>query len=1107
MMKMLYVKRATGIVLATGLAISQLGVTEAVTVKAGDNTSELESLTWQATDLVVNGDFETGDETGWEITMPGADGDSVGHKVYMNEWASNHTNFFNFWNNHSNGEAFSMSQDIELSEGTYKLGLQKEGENAETGLVLSMGDTELELGSTSGWDKWEKLETSEFVVSEPGKVTLRIAGELSSKYWGDIDDIVLYKLESADSQDKPVEADVTVEKIKNLSEDFITGADVSSYFSVINSGAKFYDKSGNVLTEQGFFDLLAAGGTNYIRVRVWNNPYDDKGNGYGGGNNDLETAKIIGQYATKAGMKVLVDFHYSDFWADPGKQKAPKAWASMSAGEKAQAVGAYTRESVKYLLDEGVNVGMVQIGNETTNSVCGINFGTETEAACALFDAGCDAVHALADQYDREILAAIHFTNPERAGNYARFAERLKKYDVSYDVFASSYYPYWHGTLKNLTSELKGIADNYGKKVMVAETSWAWTLDDGDGWDNTVRKNNNDSNNSENFRFSVQGQCTEIREVAQAVANVGEAGIGLFYWEAAWIPVQYAYKEDGSLNTDILDSNKEAWETKGSGWASSYATEYDPNDAGKWYGGSAVDNQAWFDFAGKELATVNVYNYIRTGSVSKAELEEIQVDDITVEAKDAAAVKLPETVKAIYSDESTKELAASWNNDELAAAVKAGVGEYAISGSVELDGKSVSISLKLIIVPDNLIVNGDFENGLNDWEISDAILNTKDAASNSYSGEGCLHFYTANEGDSATARQKLVLNKGYYDARVMLQGGNAGEQDQYGIRVTVGNDTYKGIATLDGWKSWTMPSIAKIRVPEDNTEVVVELFVSNMKAGAWGSFDDAKLYKVADLEEPGQPDQPEQPEEPDQPSQPEEPDKPEQPEEPDQPNQPEEPDQPSQPEEPDQPSQPEEPDKPEQPEEPDKSEQPALKDNRITGVRKSYSLTRSSKPFTLKASANGAKITFASLNSKVVKVDKNTGRVTVKGTGTTTIIVKALANAKYKQATLSIKVTVKPDKAKLTKLTRGKNSVSLKWKKLSSVSGYKLQISTDKKFRSKYTKSVYVSYKKANLTLKKLKSNKKYYVRICGYKNIKLSGKTVKLYGEWSKTTSFVTKK
>ena len=300
---MVNVKRATGIALAAALTVSQLGISEAVTVKAEENNSGLEGLSWQATDLVVNGDFETGDDTGWEITMPGADGDSAGHKVYMNEWASNHTNFFNIWNDHSNAEAFSMSQEIELSEGTYKLGLQKEGENAQTGLVLSIGETELELGSTSGWDKWEKLETSEFVVSEPGKVTLRIAGELSSKYWGDIDDIVLYKLESADSQDKPVEADVTVEKVKNLSEDFITGADVSSYFSVINSGAKFYDKSGNVLTEQGFFDLLAAGGTNYIRVRVWNNPYDDKENGYGGGNNDLETSKIIGQYATKAGIK------------------------------------------------------------------------------------------------------------------------------------------------------------------------------------------------------------------------------------------------------------------------------------------------------------------------------------------------------------------------------------------------------------------------------------------------------------------------------------------------------------------------------------------------------------------------------------------------------------------------------------------------------------------------------------------------------------------------------------------------------------------------------------------------------------------------------------
>ncbi len=120
-----------------------------------------------------------------------------------------------------------------------------------------------------------------------------------------------------------IESDIYVQKVENLSDDFIMGVDVSSVISLEQSGVKFYGWDGQ---EQDIFATLKESGVNYIRVRVWNDPYNADGNGYGGGNNDLAKAVEIGKRAAAQGMKLLVDFHYSDFWADPAKQKTPKAW-------------------------------------------------------------------------------------------------------------------------------------------------------------------------------------------------------------------------------------------------------------------------------------------------------------------------------------------------------------------------------------------------------------------------------------------------------------------------------------------------------------------------------------------------------------------------------------------------------------------------------------------------------------------------------------------------------------------------------------------------------------------------------------------------------------
>ena len=826
------------------------------------------------TNLLTNGDFETGDATGWTIEQ---DAD-VTYEVQTNQWmTSNTTNFCNMYNGGSDAESISLSQGLNLEAGTYLVSLDMDGkENVSSGLTLSVvgsgaeAGLEKELEKTTGFNTWS-TETLAFTLSAADTATIKISGSMPADYWGDVDNIKLVKLASEESKDDTdngsddgddtddstaVAANISVKKISGLSDDFITGADVSSFLSLINSGAKFYDADGNELTNQGFFDLLASGGTNYIRLRVWNDPYDADGNGYGGGNNDLEAAKVMGQYATKAGMKVLIDFHFSDFWADPAKQQAPKAWSDMTHDEKLEAISTYTTESLKYLLDNGVDVGMVQIGNETTNGFCGETYKSNGwDKVSELFNSGCKAVRSVSAEYNKDIQIALHFTNPER-GNYPSIAKNLNTYGVDYDVFASSYYPYWHGTLSNLTSTLKTVADTYGKKVMVAETSWATTLEDGDGHDNTVRVGSNDDNTSKEqlrYDFSVQGQANEIAAVAQAVKNVGDSGIGLFYWEAAWIPVQYAYDEDGNVLSDVVESNKAAWEANGSGWASSYAGEYDADDAGKWYGGSAVDNQSWFGFDGKALDTVNIYKYIRTGTKAPKLVTSVTADDITATISTVNGITLPATVDVKYNDGTSESAPVVWNSEDVKTAKESGVGSYTVNGKYTItsdSGVEVENDITIIVTVgyDNLLTNPGFESGLDGWEVSSAIINTKDAASNQRNGDGCAHFYTDKAGASATATQTVKLKAGKYALTGYIQGGGNGTSDVFSIKAIVGDETYTAAGELSGWKVWSNPTIDEIVVTEDDTEIQVVLSIENTTAGVWGSFDDIALYRIGDID-------------------------------------------------------------------------------------------------------------------------------------------------------------------------------------------------------------------------------------------------------------------
>ena len=387
-----------------------------------------------------------------------------------------------------------------------------------------------------------------------------------------------------------------VEKVDNLPEDFILGMDTSCVPALEACGVKYYDHDGE---ETDVYEILSRNGINYIRVRVWNDPYDSQGNGYGGGNCDIENAIAIGKRATKYGMKLLVDFHFSDFWADPGKQMIPIVWQNMDYDKKRESLYAYTRDQLQMLIDAGVDVGMVQIGNETNGAFCGESSSVPGgwKRIMELISAGSKAVREICP----EALVAVHFTNPENVDSYFSYGKNLEYYQVDYDVFASSYYPYWHGTLDNLAQVLSDIAQRYGKKVMVAETSYAYTAADSDFFANTI----GEGGNVNNYPFTQQGQASLVRDVIDTLANRTTGGIGVFYWEGTWI----------SAGGDDWEQNYALWEKYGSGWASSYAAEYDPDDAGRWYGGCAVDNQAFFDANGYALESLKVFRLVREGNI------------------------------------------------------------------------------------------------------------------------------------------------------------------------------------------------------------------------------------------------------------------------------------------------------------------------------------------------------------------------------------------------------------------------------------------------------------------------------------------------------------
>lgn len=622
--------------------------------------------------------------------------------------------------------------------------------------------------------------------------------------------------------DGPEESSVYVEAIPDISDDFYRGMDASAVLALENSGVKYYNFDGE---EQDVFMTLAQAGVNYIRLRVWNDPYDENGNGYGGGNNDVATAITLGQRATKYGMKVCIDFHYSDFWADPKKQFVPKAWEGMEIEEKADALYDFTLDSLTQLLEAGVDVGMVQIGNEINNGMSG-----ETDVANIrkLLTAGSKAVREAAVNSGKEILVAVHYTNIDDMKKLDTLLTGLQVKEIDYDIVGLSFYPYWHGTMDDLKNAITHIRNTYGKKVYVAENAYCYTAEDGDGSANSVEGTDD---LAEGYSASVQGQANEVRDVCAATSESGAEGI--FYWEGTWIPVGPADADNSAL-----------WEKYGSGWASSYASGYDPKDAGQYYGGCSWDNQAMFDFTGHPLASLKVFKYLKYGATAPLAVDSIPA--VTVACNIGTDPELPDTVSVIYNDRSEAQVPVTWNTDDVTAVDTENGGNFTVSGTLE-DGTEITAAVTVDRI--NYVQNPSFEDSdTSMWTVNYSgetdPTDYQVKAADAHSGEVAFHFWSGSADMDFSIEQSFTdLEPGTYELSAFSQGGDLSDDAYMDLYALVDGKELTAPFMLTTYADWQNPVIPEIEVTDGSLTIGVRY---KCNVNSWGTLDDVTLNRVGE---------------------------------------------------------------------------------------------------------------------------------------------------------------------------------------------------------------------------------------------------------------------
>lgn len=360
---------------------------------------------------------------------------------------------------------------------------------------------------------------------------------------------------------------------------FIKGMDISTLKEIEDLGGKYYNHG----VEGDLIEILREYDVNAVRLRLWNDPYSEDGRPYGAGTNDLKTTIMLAKRAIDAGMGFLLDYHYSDFWADPGKQNTPKAWRGLSVEQLETRIFEYTKETMETLNKQGAMPTMVQVGNELSNGLLWpLGKVPEYDNIARFISAGIRGVRAV----NQDIPIMLHLDNGGKNELYREWFDEYCKRGEDFQIIGLSYYPFWHGSMEDLRNNMNDIASFYKKDLIVAEVSMGFTMEDYASYENLGDKDRKGYATKKELvdklphPMTKEGQCDFLKDFFQILEEVPEGrGKGFFYWEAGWIPIP------------------------GCHWATESALEY-TKEAGP--GGNEWANQALFDYDGNALPALNV---------------------------------------------------------------------------------------------------------------------------------------------------------------------------------------------------------------------------------------------------------------------------------------------------------------------------------------------------------------------------------------------------------------------------------------------------------------------------------------------------------------------
>lgn len=621
-----------------------------------------------------------------------------------------------------------------------------------------------------------------------------------------------------------------------LRDDFAFGVDASMTYQVEKCGGVYFNKDGK---EQDVFQILKKAGVNFVRFRLWNKPYTKYSKEYGGGNNTIDVDLALAKRAKAAGLNVMIDFHYSDFWADPDQQNKPKDWGTLEQNEIPNAIKEYTISTLTAFKNEGVTVDAVQIGNEINNGMCGyeIDWNNTEESYDVMSEMIKGGIEGAKSVFSNT-RTVIHLANGGNKEEFEKFFLAMDKRNVNYDIIGASYYPNLSGDLSELQANLDNVSEKTGKPVIIAETSWGFTTEYNEYTANQYTTADEDVGG---YLTSEQAQATEIRDIVNILSNVpNKKGLGIFYWEPGWLPVE------------------------GAGWATKYgqAYQYEGEDGGHADyedGLASWSNQGLFSYSGKALSSLYTFKYLKEGFNPHVEVSlSARKTSVEYTLNLAESETLPTTAKVVTDFDAIRDANVVWDSEAIET-VKIKGTHTDLKGTV--DGKYEITATAYCI--ENFVKDPGFENqGTTDvvkdpWVVEystptgDKVVKL-DRKKDIRSGKTDLNWYHSSKDFTFKVKQTIKnLPAGNYSLTTYIMGiaykEVAHTKLNLYISINNGEPMILELANEDYLQGWSAGyqtcRISDINVPEDATAEIG--LIGEAKAKAWAHNDDWELVNTS----------------------------------------------------------------------------------------------------------------------------------------------------------------------------------------------------------------------------------------------------------------------